>query len=414
MLFDYHEGWELIRLNQLGIFGGGKTPSTADKTNWGGTIPWISSKEVKSEVISGTAEHLTVSGARDLVQYPVNSLVFVVRSGILRRTFPIAILGVQSTVNQDIKVLRLYHDKIATFVQYCLKALEPIILTKYLRPGTTVESIEFDKFEKLILPLPPLSEQYRILENLQNMLLLCNNYRLLDETLTKLDTKLQFDLTQSILQNAIQGKLVPQDPNDKPVQIQCKNPIIRRDNSYYRTAKGEEICIDEQLPFEIPSNWTWIGLFDICDVQYGYPFDSTKFNDNKKGVPLVRIRDLLPNKTKTFTTEIVSDEYFVNDEDMLIGMDGNFNLVYWSGGQAYLNQRVCKIKCKYESVNKQFIGLYLQYALKNLDNKSYTTVQHLSDKQLRSIIVPIPPYNEQNKIVEEYTKCILLTNQLSY
>ena len=166
-------------------------------------------------------------------------------------------------------------------------------------------------------------------------------------------------------------------------------PITGGHNHYYRTAKGEEICIDEQLPFEIPSNWTWIGLFDICDVQYGYPFDSTKFNDNKKGVPLVGIRDLLPNKTKTFTTEIVSDEYFVNDEDMLISMDGNFNLVYWSGGQAYLNQRVCKIKCKYESVNKQFIGLYLQYALKNLDNKSYTTVQHLSDKQLRSIIVPI-------------------------
>ena len=280
--------------------------------------------------------------------------------------------------------------------------------------GEKAPSISNEDVYSWLYPIPPESEQSRIVKKVTELLENITTMSDLNSQLMSLDKGIHSLLNSSILNYAIQGKLVPQDPNDKPIQIQCKNPIIRRDNSYYRTAKGEEICIDEQLPFEIPSNWTWVGLFDICDVQYGYPFDSTKFNDNKKGVPLVRIRDLLPNKTKTFTTEIVSDEYFVNDEDMLVGMDGNFNLVYWSGGQAYLNQRVCKIKCKYESVNKQFIGLYLQYALKNLDNKSYTTVQHLSDKQLRSIIVPIPPYNEQNKIVEEYTKCILLTNQLSY
>ena len=326
----------------------------------------------------------------------------------------IAYLGQNElAVGGDLAILK-NHQLDPLFLSYFMASPYAIGTKSSLSTGDQIIHLGVGKLESILIPIPPKAEQLRIVRAIQSVNLKISELNDTYMSLLSIDSEITNKLQYSILKLAIQGKLVPQDPNDKPVQIQCKNPIIRRDNSYYRTAKGEEICIDEQLPFEIPSNWTWIGLFDICDVQYGYPFDSTKFNDNKKGVPLVRIRDLLPNKTKTFTTEIVSDEYFVNDEDMLIGMDGNFNLVYWSGGQAYLNQRVCKIKCKYESVNKQFIGLYLQYALKNLDNKSYTTVQHLSDKQLRSIIVPIPPYNEQNNIVEKYTKCILLTNQLSY
>ena len=83
-------------------------------------------------------------------------------------------------------------------------------------------------------------------------------------------------------------------------------------------------------------------LPDVCKIQYGYAFDSSKFSDNE-GTPLVRIRDVVRGFSETYTTEQCSDEYIVQNGDILIGMDGEFNIAYWNGGKAYLNQRVCRL-----------------------------------------------------------------------
>ena len=144
-------------------------------------------------------------------------------------------------------------------------------------------------------------------------------------------------------------------------------------------------------------------LPDICRIQYGYAFDSVKFSDSE-GIPLIRIRDVVRGYSETYTTEECGEEYIVNDGDMLIGMDGEFNIAHWKGGKAYLNQRVCRL-----IPNGEVDALYLYYfmpkALKVIEDKTpFVTVKHLSAKELNKVVVPLPLMEEQRKIANSLKK----------
>ena len=167
-----------------------------------------------------------------------------------------------------------------------------------------------------------------------------------------------------------------------------------------------EITEDEK-PFDIPESWMWVRLKNIASVLYGYPFDSTKFNTHGEGLPLIRIRDVLPAKSATYTTESVSEDYVVHDGDMLIGMDGNFNIAFWNGGNAYLNQRVCKVVTDERLITARFLYHYFpNYLDQVFKTVSFVTVRHLSDKHLTSMIVPLPPLAEQQRIVEKMNSLV--------
>lgn len=137
-------------------------------------------------------------------------------------------------------------------------------------------------------------------------------------------------------------------------------------------------------------------LTDVCRIQYGYPFDSAKFSEND-GIPLVRIRDVVRGFSETKTIESFPEQYTVYDGDILIGMDGEFNIAKWSGGNAALNQRVCKLIP--EKVNKDYIFYFMPVALKAIEAKTpYVTVKHLSAKELNKIVVPLPDIEKQKAI----------------
>jgi len=140
-------------------------------------------------------------------------------------------------------------------------------------------------------------------------------------------------------------------------------------------------------------------LPEVCHIQYGFPFDSKRFS-NKEGTPLIRIRDVVRGYTETFTTEQCSDDYIVKKGDILIGMDGMFNVAKWNGNTAYLNQRVCKLEPK-SSIVANYLFYYLPCALKKIENKTaFVTVKHLKAKQLNSILIPYPSIKEQEKIAQ--------------
>ena len=144
-------------------------------------------------------------------------------------------------------------------------------------------------------------------------------------------------------------------------------------------------------------------LTDICKIQYGYAFDSARFSDSQ-GVPLIRIRDVVRGYSETYTTEKASDEYIVNDGDMLIGMDGEFNIAHWKGGNAYLNQRVCRL-IPTDDVDPLYLFYYMPKALKSIEDKTpFVTVKHLSAKELNKIIVPLPTREEQHRIAASLRK----------
>lgn len=150
-------------------------------------------------------------------------------------------------------------------------------------------------------------------------------------------------------------------------------------------------------------------LSDVCKFQYGYPFDSSLFSATN-GTPVVRIRDIIRGFSETKTIETCGTDYIINNGDILIGMDGEFNIAKWNGGKALLNQRVCKLIPI--DINSDYIFYYLPKILKDIEEKtSFATVKHLSAKQLNSIYIDIPDINIQHKISNIFIKIDCIINK---
>lgn len=129
-------------------------------------------------------------------------------------------------------------------------------------------------------------------------------------------------------------------------------------------------------------------LSDTVDVISGYPFDAEQFNSEGNGVALIRIRDIQRGYTETFTTEAFDEKYRINKGDLLIGMDGMFDIARWQSASAALNQRVCCLRMK-DAENDIFIQYLVQPILKHIElGTNATTVKHLSTKQINAIRIP--------------------------
>lgn len=147
-----------------------------------------------------------------------------------------------------------------------------------------------------------------------------------------------------------------------------------------------------------------VKLIDVCDIQYGYAFDSKCFVDDETCVPLIRIRDVKRGFSETYYSSTYSDEYLVNSGDLLIGMDGEFNIARWKSKPSLLNQRVCKIIAK-PGICEEYIRFVLSIKLKEIERRTaFVTVKHLSAKELNKLEIEIPEYEIQLKIANTLQK----------
>ncbi|MDN3381937.1 restriction endonuclease subunit S [Pseudoalteromonas sp. APC 3358] len=198
--FELPEGWEWVTLSHIGLFTGGKTPSKANSQYWNGDIPWVTPKDMKVEEIFDSEDHVTrLAITNGLAEIAPESLLFVARSGILRRKFPVAITKSICTVNQDLKVLSLIDKSIVDYILLMMKGFEAYILKNLTKMGTTVESLRFDDFSKHYFIIPPLEEQHRIVAKVDELMALCEQLkaRLTDAQTTKLH------LTDGIVEQAL-------------------------------------------------------------------------------------------------------------------------------------------------------------------------------------------------------------------
>jgi len=141
-------------------------------------------------------------------------------------------------------------------------------------------------------------------------------------------------------------------------------------------------------------------LGDLLEIQSGFPFKSELFNETE-GFPLIRIRNINPSSTTTEYRGDYAPEYVVNNGDLLIGMDGEFNATLWQGGPALLNQRVCRLH-NFKDCLKEYVFYMMRRCLKEIeDNTSAVTVKHISVKQIAAVEIPLPPLEEQRRIVAE-------------
>lgn len=177
-VFELPEGWSWFSLSELGVFSGGKTPSKMNKDFWDGDIPWVTPKDMKVSKIYDSLDHVTNKAIESgLALFPEDALLFVVRSGILQHSFPVAITKKQCTVNQDLKVLTLIDTSLVDYVFLMMKGFEQYIIENLTKTGTTVESIQFERFSSHFFMLPPKNEQERILNLVSELVDILNKLK---------------------------------------------------------------------------------------------------------------------------------------------------------------------------------------------------------------------------------------------
>ena len=326
-----------------------------------------------------------------MTTYKKGTLLVVTRSGILRHTLPLSILEKPATVNQDLKTISPHLLELSEYLYVVIKANEQFILKEYHKDGTTVDSIDFDKFKCLPIPLAPIAEQRRIIVETKHW------FALIDQ-IEQGKTDLQAVIKQTkskILDLAMHGKLVPQDPNDKPAFELLKriNPDFTPcDNGHYQN---------------LPAGWAMCKLSDLCRIENGFAFSS---NDYKpQGIPLVRISNVIHNTidiTDCVYIEGITDNKFkISKGDLLIAMSGATTGkmgVYPFDETAYLNQRVGNIKIlNKSSLFPDYRNIYMQSKVDEILKIAYGGAQpNISASVIGNFDFPLPPYKEQIRIVE--------------
>jgi type I restriction enzyme S subunit len=201
------KGWKWVKLSDLGSWKGGGTPSKQVNKYWeNGNNLWVTSKDMKIGVINDSINKITDEAILNSSanRIPKGAILFVMRSGILRHTFPVAIAGKELTVNQDLQTLNPNGLATSEFIYWFIRAFNNEIRQKCSKDGTTVESIESNTLKSYQFILPPLKEQQHIVEELESKLTVCDKIaETISQSLQQAET-----LRQSILKKAFEGKLI--------------------------------------------------------------------------------------------------------------------------------------------------------------------------------------------------------------
>ena len=287
--FELPEGWAWERLSNLATFSGGKTPSTSNREYWEGNILWVTSKDMKCKYIDSSLLMISEKGLEQMQLYPENTLLLVTRSGILRHTIPVAILKKPATINQDLKAIMLYTPNLEEYIYICIKGMESRLILEYTKAGATVENINFDAFQKILLPIPPENQIQRIIDATNDTDEVIGKLKIDQEDLIDI-----IDKTKSkILDLAIRGKLVPQNPDDEPASALLerikaekeeliKAGRIKRDKKESIIFKGEDNSYYEKYGEELPQGWVVTNLETLLSYEQPteYIVESTDYSNN--------------------------------------------------------------------------------------------------------------------------------------
>ena len=288
---------------------------------------------------------------------------------------------------------------------------------------------------KMLLPIPPTKEQDRIVGKLTQLSSFLNNYTLCQERLNLLNEEIKEQLKKSILQEAIQGKLVPQIAEEGTArelleQIKTeKQKLVKEgklkksalassvifrgdDNKYWEKSGKDVVCIDAEIPFEVPSSWIWCRMGDCVSIIGGYAFKSYDLKSSLGIIRVIRISDIsekgLVNKNivKYNGNEDLT-QYLIKRNDILIAMTGgtvgkSLLLTEKLYEPLLLNQRVAIIRNIW--INVEYLNAFLHspYIKQIIDKKKNSTNDNISMSDLNCFLIPLPPLKEQYRIVERY------------
>ena len=438
--FDIPDSWEWVTLQTIATSSLGKTLDKAK--NKGDLKPYLCSINVYWDGIDLT----TVKEARleenELPKYllrPGDLLICeggdVGRSAVWESTQE---MYYQNALHR----VRFYGEINPHYFQLLLECYKGNQILDAYSKGMTIKHLVQTALNTIVFPLPPLSEQTRIVDAVNRLLPYLHSYDRAEQKLSALNTGFPEALKKSILQEAVQGKLVPQDPSDEPAEAllgriraekqrlikegkikkdKHESAIFRRDNSHYEKLDGVERCIDDELPFEIPESWAWVRWGSIAEsIQYGYNAPAKQ----EGRIRMVRISDIHENTVAWSSVPFCDIKgsdiptYLLQPNDILFARTGG------TVGKSFLvNDVPCEsiyagylIRTRYSSLLcPQYLKYFMESPLYWQQLKSGTTATaqpNCNGQTLAKMLLPLPPANEQLRIVENLVRAFAIIGKM--
>ena len=337
--------------------------------------------------------------------------------------------NIEFDVYVTLAVIRLFKNYISP--QYIHKIIESKYIQDFFKgeqKGIGVPNLHLENIRKTLVPLPPQSEQKRISETVEILLELVDSIES-----DKIDLSNLIKQTKAkILDLAIKGKLVPQEPNDEPADKllekirEEKEKLIKEgklkrdknetyifknsdDNSYYEQIDGETICIDDDLPFEIPDSWRWTKFANICEIARGgspRPIEAYLTNA-ENGINWIKIGDTEKGGKYIYSTkekikpEGISKSRYVKAGDFLLTNSMSFGRPYILKTDGCIHDGWLVINDDFKVFDQNFLYYLLSsnvmYQLLSIAAQG-STVKNLKSDTVKNVIIPIPPKREQSQI----------------
>ena len=443
-------GWTWCRLNELGIYRKGPFGSSLTKSMF---VPKskhsIKVYEQKNAIQKDyrLGEYYIsedkFSEMQSFVTHP--SDIIVSCAGTIGETYFLPQDAPIGIINQALMRVRLYNLDIVDYWQLFFAYI--LLIEKDMKgAGSAIKNIpSFEYLKGILVPLPPLQEQKRIIEKYNEVAKFICYYTQQKEKLDLLNDSLYSNIQKSILQEAIQGKLVPQDPNDEPASVllqrikEEKQRLVKEgrlkkkdivdsiiykddDNKYYEQVDGETVDITEDIPFDIPDGWTWCRLKAICTIFTGATFKKEDSTTDKKGIRILRGGNILPFKINFNADDIFLPPNFVKETILLQRNDivtpavtsleniGKMARIKDNLVDVTVGGFVFILRLYYSS---DWLSKYLLAAMssptiieymKSITNKSGQAFYNIGKERLGRTLLPIPPHCEQHRIVSQIEK----------
>ena len=310
--------------------------------------------------------------------------------------------------------------------------------------GVAYPAINDDRLYKALIPIPPLGEQFRIVSAIESVDASIRDYGAKEEALRALNGSFPEGLKKSILQEAVQGKLVPQDPSDEPAEAlleriraekqrlikegkikkdKHESVIFRRDNSHYEKLDGVERCIDDELPFEIPESWSWVRLGAVLEIaRGGSPRPIQQYlTTEPDGINWIKIGDtdkggkyIYKTKEKIRPEGVVKSR-MVHSGDFLLTNSMSFGRPYILKTDGCIHDGWLVLSNRLECYSVDFLYYILSSPFayyQFCDSVSGAVVKNLNSDKVANALFPLPPLSEQVRIVQRIEELLPLVNGL--
>lgn len=326
-----------------------------------------------------------------------------------------------------------HHMMNPLYLVYFINSPYAISCKRNLATGDIIIHISNDKLATILMPVPPLEEQHRIVAKIEEILPYIDKY---DKAYTKLETfnkKFPEDMKKSILQMAMQGKLVEQRPEEGTAdelyeQIVAEKARLIKDGKIKKEKPVPEIT-DDEIPFEIPSSWKWVRIGEVISYQNGYAYSSKDMSDLKIGYPVIKSGNLMTLQvvinSKTSYIDKPNDKMLesqIKKSDMLMCLSSQSDnpeplgktAVYRYDFPALLNQRVLKITAiKLEMVELLYYFINSHYFHYNVSHQGGGSAQaNLKLEHVLNMLIPLPPLKEQKRIVAKIVELLPYCDRL--